>query len=128
MYGTRCFWTLSHIIDGKDHWFSSPRDIAFDLSGDVHVVGYSSRSIKVFSSDGQFVREYGEVKNPNSIAIDSAGYSLVTNWASRSLSIFNPSGTFIHSAKELANPYGVSVSPDGSIWVAYYKKDITRML
>ena len=131
-------WTLSHIIDGKDQSFSSPKDISFDLSGDVHVVAYGSNSVKVFTCDGQFVRKYGEthLKNPNGIAIDSAGYSLVTNSASHSLSIFNPSGTFICSVTSTSNSsfyftrieqlYGVSLSPDGLVWVAGVSKTVRK--
>ena len=118
-------WTLSHIIDGNDQSFRRPRDVSFDLSGDVHVVAYGSNFVKVFTSDGQFVRKYGKthLKHPNGIAIDSAGYSLVTNSALDSLSIFNPSGTWICSLTGIEQLYGVSVSPDGSVWVAGIEED-----
>ena len=115
-------WTLSHIIDGKvsgDGSFYSPTDIAFDISGDVHVTGIDSNSVTVFTPSGQFVRKYDtHLSNPFGIAIDSAGYSLVTNIGSGSLSINDPSGRFIHSIGGFNYPYGVSVSPDGSVWVA----------
>ena len=118
-------WTLSHIIDGKvsgNGNFDRPYDIAFDISGDVHVIGLSSNSVTVFTPSGQFVRKYGQthLKGPIGIAIDSAGYSLVMNHFSGSLSIYDPSGRFIHSIGEFKYPYGVSVSPDGSVWVADY--------
>ena len=118
-------WTLSHIIDGKvsgDGSFNSPTDIAFDISGDVHVIGYDSNSVTVFTPSGQFVRKYDQthLSHPIGIAIDSAGYSLVANNRSGSLSIYNPSGRFIHSIGGFSFPYGVSVSPDGSVWVADY--------
>ena len=116
-------WTLSHIIDGKvsgDGSFTRPEDVAFDISGDVHVTGWSSNSVTVFTPSGQFVRKYDQtyLSSPVGIAIDSAGYSLVMNWGSGSLSIYDPSGRFIHSIEGFKYPRGVSVSPDGSVWVA----------
>ena len=116
-------WTLSHIIDGKvsgDGSFTYPESVAFDISGDVHVTGYGSNSLTVFTPCGQFVRKYDQthLKGPEGIAIDSAGYSLVANYGSGSLSIYDPSGRFIHSIEGFSHPYGVSVSPDGSVWVA----------
>ena len=38
--------------------FSSPEGIAFDLSGNVHVGGFSSSSVTVFTPSGQFVHQY----------------------------------------------------------------------
>ena len=116
-------WTLSHIIDGKvsgDGRFSRPFGVAFDISGDVHVTGNSSRSVTVFTPSGQFVRKYDQtyLSSPVGIAIDSEGYSLVMNYSPGSVSIYDPSGRFIHSIGEFSFFYGVSVSPDGSVWVA----------
>ena len=118
-------WTLSHIIDGKvsgDRKFSRPMGIAFDISGDVHVIGCSSNSVTVFTPSGQFVRKYDQTHlwNPVGIAIDSADYSLVVNLTSGYLSIYDRSGSFIHSIEGFKYPRGVSVSPDGSVWVADY--------
>ena len=116
-------WTLSHIIDGNvsgDGSFTRPFGVAFDMSGDVHVIGHSSNSVTVFTPSGQFVRKYDQthLSLPAGIAIDSADYSLVVNFSSNSLSIYDPSGTFIHSIGGFSGPIGVSVSPDGSVWVA----------
>ena len=125
-------WTLSHIIDGKvsgDGSFTRPEGVAFDISGDVHVTGWNSNSVTVFTPSGQFVRKYDQthLRSPVGIAIDSAGYSLVVNISSGSLSIYDPSGRFIHSIEGFSYPYGVSVSPDGSVWVAdYYNSRLVK--
>ena len=116
-------WTISHVIDGTvsgDGSFSSPEGIAFDLSGNVHVGGYSSSSVTVFTPSGQFVCRYDEThtESPSGIAIDPSGYSLVNNRDNGTLSIFDPSGRFIHSVGGFNSQFGVSVSPDGSVWVA----------
>ena len=119
-------WTISHVIDGRvsgDDHFIRPMGIAFDLLGNVHVTGYTSTSVTVFTPSGQFVRQYGPKSDfhPAGIAIDSSGYSLVINrlYDYTSLSVFDPYDNFIHSIRELNFPEGVSVSPiDGGVWVA----------
>ena len=116
-------WTLSHFIDGKvsgDGSFFSPRSVAFDISIDVHVTGWNSNSVTVFTPSEQFVRKYDQthLQNLVGIAIDSAGYSLVVNMESDSLSIYDPSGRFIHSIGGFNRPCGVSVSLDGAVCVA----------
>ena len=119
-------WTLSHIINGNVSGvggFTYPESISFDLSGSVHLAGYGSNSVTVFTRSGRFVRTYDQsrLKTPRGIVIDSAGYSLVSNCnLAGSLSIFDPSGTFVHSIGGFKYPSGVSVSPDGSVWVADY--------
>ena len=116
-------WTISHVIDSSSvpdgDRFSHPMAIAFDLSGDVHVI--RSSSISVFTPNGQFVRLYGvlELRYPRNIAIDPSDYSLVTSWYNNTVSVFDPSGRLVHSIDGGFNsPRGVSVSPDGSVWVA----------
>ena len=95
-------WTISHVIDGTVSGygsFSSPEGLAFDLSGNVHVGGYSSSSVTVFTPSGQFACQYDKAhtNRPEGIAIDPSGYSLVNNHRSNgTLSIFDPSGRFIH--------------------------------
>ena len=115
--------TFSHVIifDAKESGCGSsfgPEGIAFDLSGNVHVGCYNSSSVKVFTSSGQFIHQYGKTHSPSGIAIDPSGYSLVNNWDNGTLSIFDPTGRFINSVGGFSRQYGVSVSPDGSVWVA----------
>ena len=95
---------------------NSPYDVSFDCSGHLHVTSFS-KSVTVFSSEGQCVRQYGQphLNSIIGIAIDSAGYSLVVNNFRRpSLSIFDPHGTYIHSIGGFGAPIGVAVAPDGS--------------
>ncbi len=116
-------WTISHVIDSSSVpdgvMFSHPDAIAFDLSGDVHVISSFSGTV-LFTPTGQFVRHYGgsELRYPFGIAIDPSGYSWVTSWSNNTLSVYDPSGELVHSIGGLGSPHGVSVSPDGSVWVA----------
>ncbi len=115
-------WTISHVIDSSNvpdgNKFFFPRNVAFDLSGDVHVTAKSS--VAIFTPTGQFVRHYGgsEIAFAEGIAIDPSGNSLVTSWGNHSVSVYDPSGRLVHSIGGLDNPTGVSVSLDGSVWVA----------
>ena len=116
-------WTISHVIDSSnvpEGVRLSPRAIAFDLSGDIHVTlsaGY--HSVTVFTPAGQFVRHYGgsELRYLEGIAIDPSGYSLVASWFSNTISVYDPSGSLECSIKGFHCPTGVSISPDGSVWV-----------
>ena len=111
-------WTIYHVIDGRVSGFSKPEGIAFDLFGNVHVTGYSTSSITVFTPSGQFIRQYDTAHNSGSqgIAIDSSGYSLVTSYINSALSVFDQRGS-IHSIGGFNNPFGVSVADDGGVWV-----------
>ena len=111
-------WTISHVIKVPGYHYCS-FCIAFDLSGNVHVSGNDSPSVRVFTPSGQFVFQYEETQTngPEGIAIDPSGYSLVSN-VSGALSIFDPDGRFICSQERLNARNGVAVSPDGSIWLA----------
>ena len=117
-------WTISHVIDGRvsvDGCFSAPEGIAFDLFGNVHVIGYGSSSVTVFTPSGQFIRQYDttHISGPVGIAIDPSGYSLVAIYNNNgTLSVFDARGVFIHSVEGLHGPYGVSVANDGGVWVA----------
>ena len=116
-------WTISHVIDGRvssDGRFSRPKGIAFDLFGNVHVTGWRSSSVTVFTPSGQFIRQYDttHISHPVSIAIDPSGYSLVADYGNGTLSVFDARGVFIHSVGGLNHPHGVSVANDGGVWVA----------
>ena len=116
-------WTISHVINGRvsgEGGFSHPKAIAFDQLGNVHVAGFSSNSVAVFTPGGQFVHYYDKAHthSPFGIAINSSGHSFVTEYRKGLLSIFDSHGQFMHSVENLSTPRGVSISPDGSIWVA----------
>ena len=115
--------TFSHIIDCKESRggaLNSPRSISFDFSGYLHVTCCGSNTVKVFTPEGRYIRQYGQsyLNGPCGIAIDSAGNSLVINNSGNSLLFFDLHGNYIHSIGGFNCPKGVAVSSNGSVWVA----------
>ena len=78
-----------------------------------------SITVYVFTSESQYIRQYGQsfLDSPYGIDIDSDGYLFVVNKWQNYLSIFDPHGNYIHSIGELKKPLGVVVASDGSVWV-----------
>ena len=115
--------TFSHSInykESRDSALTSPYSVSFDFSGHLHVTCYISNIVKVFTPEGQYIRQYGQshLNAPCGIAIDSTGNSLVINYSGNSLSIFDPHGNYIHSIGGFKYPVGVAVASNGSVWVA----------
>ena len=115
--------TFSHNIDSNvsgNKQFSSPVGLCFDHLDYLHVTCYNSNIVTVFTSECQYIRQYGQshLNGPCGIAIDSAGNSLVVNHRGNSLSIFDPHGNYIHSIGGFSWPIGVAVASNGSMWVA----------
>ena len=54
------------------HFFSSPCGLALDSQGNIHVTANASRgyTIKIFTSEGKYVRSYGDVKDRHGIVIN----------------------------------------------------------
>ena len=99
-------------IDGNvtgDHSFQSPRGLAFDPLGNIHVAAYGSITIKVFTKQGVYIRKYGDLKGPWGIAIDSEGYIFVTEYGGNCISIFDPQENKIHTVGGLNGPYGLAL-------------------
>ena len=130
-------WLLT--IDGKgsgNHSFQHPQDLALDPQGNnIHVAAWGSKTIKVFTKEGVYVRMYGDLNGPigiaidddgnpycpSGIAIDDEGYSLVIEYSGNCLSIYDPEGNKIHTVWNLKNPWGTALDPrDGSVFIANY--------
>ena len=113
-------WLLT--IDGKDsgnHSFQYPWGLALDPQGNIHVAALGSKTIKVFTKEGVYVRMYGDPNRPIGIAIDDEGYSLVSEYSGNCLSIYDTEGNKIHTVGNLKNPYGTALDPrDGSVFIA----------
>ena len=115
-------WLLT--IDGNgsgSHSFESPRGLALDPQGNIHVAASGSNTIKVITKEGVYVRMYGDPDRPTGIAIDDEGYSLVCEWGGNCLSIYDPEGNKIHTVGNLMHPWGTALDPrDGSVFIVNY--------
>ena len=96
--------TWLRTIDYKVHPFNNPYGLALDPQGNIHVAAFGSNTINVFSSEGTYVRSYGDVKRPSGIENDEEGYSLVNERNGNCLSIFDPQGSKVHTIGNLKKP------------------------
>ena len=130
-------WLLS--IDGASYGFSTPRCIALDPQGNIHVA-CNLNAIMVFTPQGTLDRMYGDVKEPTGIAIDKEGYSIVCE-AGGSLTVFHPCGKKVYSTRnpcqplvrtphlyDLSSPQGVAMDPTGSTLYVVYKSNIVVVI
>jgi len=88
----------------------------------THHVDYSSKCIKVFTADGNYICQYGseQLKGQVGIAVDQDGYCLVGDWDGKALCIFDPQGHFIHSVPTTGTPCGVTLDKEGFVYVVNY--------
>ena len=112
-----CLLTINGIGSG-DNCFQRPWGLSLDPQGNIHVAASGSNTIKFFTSEGTYVRSYGDVKTPSGVAVNEEGYSYVNEYNGGCLSIFDPKGQKIHTVGNLNNPCGVALDPRrGSLYV-----------
>ena len=107
-----------------------PRDIDFDMQGNIYVTDFNKSQVVVFSEDGQYLRHFGqsgkgkgELSGPQGLCV-SGEYVYITEWGNNRVSIFHTSGEFVHSfgkwgsgRGELKYPQGVAIDQDGFVFV-----------
>ena len=101
--------------------FNSPCNIAVSLNtGNVAVTDADNKRVQLFSSDGNYLREYGKkghdpkkLNEPKSVAFNSSGE--VTICDSDGVFCFTESGQFIKniSNKNLIKPVSITIACDG---------------
>jgi len=109
-----------------------PTGIAWhDEAGQLFVTDTGTQSIKVFSTDGRMVREFGrrgsmpgELNFATYLWIDGPGQLLVTDSLNFRVQRFGLDGTFVHAfgehgdlAGDLARPKGIASDGHGHIYV-----------
>ena len=90
--------------------------IALDTSCNIHATQFSTGCIKVYSSSGQYVREYGkgQLDQPHNVFVDEEDFCFVTDRGPNPVKIFDQQGTLIHSfGSEVKFADGVCISPYG---------------
>ena len=114
--------SLVHSISGAvtgNASFHCPHGVAVDPQGNIHVAARKTSAVKVFTSDGAYIRMYGNLIEPTGIAVDCGGFSLVCEMYTYHISVFDPQGKLVAKIPtQLLKQLGVSVHHDGSVYVS----------
>ena len=117
--------SFSHHIGGSDSNGSNlenPWGIAFDPLGNLHIACYNSHCIKVYTTDGEYLYQYGKrvITCPAGIAVDEEGYSFVAEYGGVAyrLLVFSPQHKLVHAIQNFSSPAGIAQDKDGHVFVA----------
>ena len=84
--------------------FWGPRDVVVDAQGQVYVSDTGNKRVRVYTSDGQFVRDIGsggsgpgQLDEPSGMALHPDGRLFVADYWNRRISVFNSDGSFAYS-------------------------------
>ena len=114
-------WTLAREFDlggeseGPESFFNvSAGSVAADGQGHIYVLDYQGRRVVAFTTDGQFVGEFGqegqgpgELRLPGSLSVSPNGTVSVFDYDKRGLVRYRPDGSFLD---QIPLPY----SPPGN--------------
>lgn len=88
---------------------------------------YGRQRVLVFTTSGQFVREWTPPVIPNALAIDDSGYVYVASSFTGQVAMCREDGTLVRyiarqgtSPGRVSAPSGIAVSADGLIYVSDY--------
>ena len=110
----------------------SPYGVAVNGRDDIIVTDTDNHRVRVFSSDGTYLRSFGRVGDkrgefnfPVGIAFDKNRRSIVVDNSNHRVQLFNEQGEYLSQFgdegnldHQLKNPYGLSVDRNGNIIVA----------
>ncbi|MFT6400530.1 MAG: sugar lactone lactonase YvrE [Bradymonadia bacterium] len=119
--------TIFEDPDGQGTVLNTPRGLAVDADGNLHIVSGGNARIEVVTAAGRWVRSYGGIASglasPRGIAIDEAGRALVADPVAGALFAFQD-GVVLERhvvTREdgfAAAPSDVTVLADGSVRIA----------
>ncbi len=111
-------------VDG----FWGPRDIAADNQGRVYVADTGNKRVRVYDSNGNFVRDIGsggtgegQLNEPSGIALHPDGRVFVADTWNRRVAVFNSDGTFLTNypvrgwREELGNRPYIALDPERNL-------------
>lgn len=98
--------------------FSTPHAIWIDPQDRVLVTDRENNRVQIFTRDGQYLAEWGDLYYPMDMWGDAEGAILVTDQVPR-LSRISPDGMLLGRCRPVLNgAHGVWGAPDGSIFLA----------
>ena len=109
-----------------------PWDVACDSEGRIYVADCGNCCVKVFTSDGKFLKkiggpgtERGQFQHISSICIDSNDYLYAVDMKRSCVSVFDPQGefkmefgTFGQLDGQFFKPHGIAVDRGGHVYVS----------
>lgn len=108
-----------------------PAGVEVSLGGEILVGDYGRQRVLVFTTAGQFVREWIPPVIPNVLAADDSGYIYVASSLTGQVAMCREDGTFVrHIARQgtspgrVSAPSGIAVSADGLIYVSDYANNM----
>ena len=117
------------VAGGGRDTFRQPSDVLVAPNGDIfvadgHGAGGNNRIVK-FSSDGTFIKEWGqtggengEFRDPHALAMDSQGRLFVGDRANRRTQIFDQEGEHIATWTQFGRPSGLFIDANDILYSA----------
>lgn len=109
--------------------FTTPHSVIVIRDGRLLVVDRENDRIQIFTPDGDYESEIGDLHKPMALAEMPDGNVLVTDHTPR-LSLFSPDGTLLGRCRTLSTvAHGMAAAPDGCIYLAEMTPDtLTRLV
>ena len=111
--------------------FNKPCGVSVSSTGNIAVADYYNNIVQVFTSEGEYLREFGEGRLGRSVWVTytSPEHIVVVDQHNKAL-LFTESGTFIgqFSPVNLKRPYGLSVTTDGCVVVCNLEDKAVKVL
>jgi sugar lactone lactonase YvrE len=117
--------------------FNQPSDVVVAANGDIFVAdghgGESNARIVKFSSDGKFIKSWGqrgtgpgEFDTPHAIALDSRGRVFVADRGNNRIQIFDQDGKFLEEWRQFSRPSGLFIDKNDVLYVADSESNAKR--
>ena len=98
--------------------FRNPKGIAITADGEMHVYDYSNDCVKVLTTQGVYIREFGkrEVQYAHKVLFAGTKHVLVAK--KKGIAVYDQAGTLVKCLDCEGYPYGLAVNQKGDLLVA----------